>query len=56
LEEISKNFSKGKTYSEKEVNRILQRVYEDYVSLRRALVEYGFIERTNDGRKYWLKE
>lgn len=56
LEEISKNFSKGKTYSEKEVNRILQRVYEDYVSLRRALVEYGFIERTNDGSKYWLKE
>lgn len=56
LEEITKNFSKGKTYSEKEINRILKRVYEDYVTLRRALIEYGYIERTNDGRSYWVKE
>lgn len=56
LAEISKNFSKGKKYSEKEVNRILKRIYEDYVTLRRALVEYGFIERANDCSSYWVKE
>lgn len=56
LAEITKNFSKGKTYSEKEVNRILKRIYEDYVTIRRALIEYGFIERSNDCSSYWVKE
>lgn len=56
LQEISKNFSKGKTYSEKEINRILSRIYEDYATLRRALIEYGFIERSNDCSSYWVKE
>lgn len=56
LSEISKNFSKDKIYTEKEVNRILTRIYEDYATLRRALVEYGFIERKNDGSSYWVKE
>lgn len=56
LTEIVKNFSKGKKYSEKEINRILKRVYEDYATIRRALVEYGFIERSNDCSSYWVKE
>lgn len=56
LQEIVKNFSKGKIYSEKEINRILKRIYEDYATIRRALIEYGFIERTNDCSNYWVKE
>lgn len=56
LQEIVKNFSAGKTYSEREINRILKRVFEDYATIRRALVEYGFIDRTNDGSQYWVKE
>lgn len=56
LSEVVKNFSKGKKYSEKEVNRILQRVYEDYATIRRALIEYGFVERSNDCSRYWVKE
>ncbi|MCY6960102.1 DUF2087 domain-containing protein [Clostridium brassicae] len=56
LEEIVKNFSKGKTYSEKEINRVLKRIYEDYATIRRELIEYGFIERTNDCNSYWVKE
>ena len=55
LEEISKNFSLDKKYTEKEVNRILKRIHEDYMTLRRALIEYGFLERTNDGSAYWVK-
>lgn len=56
LGEIIKNFSRGKKYSEKEINRILKRIYEDYATIRRALVEYGFIERTDDCSSYWVKE
>ena len=56
LEEISKNFKKGKIYTEKEINRILSRIYEDYATVRRALIEYGFLERTDDCSKYWVKE
>lgn len=56
LEEIAKNFSIGKTYSEKEINRILSRIYDDYATIRRALIEYGFIERSNDCSSYWVKE
>lgn len=56
LEEISKNFSRGKHYSEKEINRILKRIYEDYATLRRALIEYGFLDRNNTGTDYWVND
>ncbi|MDU6341306.1 MAG: DUF2087 domain-containing protein [Clostridium sp.] len=56
LEEICKNFKCGKKYSEKEINRILQRIFDDYVTLRRALIEYGFLDRSNDCSEYWVKE
>lgn len=56
LKEIAKNFSMGKIYSEKEINRILKRIYEDNATIRRALIEYGFIERTDDCSRYWVKE
>ena len=56
LEEIVKNFNKDRKYSEKEVNRILKRIYEDYASIRRALIEYGYLERNNDCSEYWIKE
>lgn len=56
LSEVVKNFSKGKKYSEREINRILQRIFEDYATIRRSMVEYGFIERSNDCSSYWVKE
>lgn len=56
LSEVVKNFSVGKKYSEKEINRVLKRIYEDNATLRRALIEYGFIERSNDCSSYWVKE
>ena len=28
---------------------------EDYVTVRRNLIEYGFLDRTADGRTYWVK-
>lgn len=56
LGEIVKNFSTGRTYTEKEINRVLKRIFEDYATIRRALIEYGFIDRSNDCTKYWVKE
>ncbi|MCX7709521.1 MAG: DUF2087 domain-containing protein [Clostridia bacterium] len=55
LGEIVKRFQKDRTYHEKEVNEILKTVYEDHVTLRRYLVEYGFMDRKADGSQYWLK-
>ena len=57
LSEIARNFKPGQAYSEKEVNRILKRIYEvDYVSIRRALIEYGFMDRSDDCSVYRIKE
>ncbi len=56
LEAITKSFNPKKRYTEKEINRVLKRIFDDYATLRRALVEYGFIDRTNDGSSYWVKE
>ncbi|NJD01706.1 MAG: DUF2087 domain-containing protein, partial [Ruminiclostridium sp.] len=55
LKKISKQFNKNKRYSEKELNSILKAIYEDFATVRRYLIEYGFMERTNDCKEYWLK-
>ena len=54
LTKIAEQFEKDKTYSEKEINQILKPIYEDYMTLRRYLIMYGFMERAKDGSKYWL--
>lgn len=53
---IASNFNRGRQYSEKEINRILERIYEDYATLRRYLIEYGFLDRAKDCSSYWVKE
>jgi hypothetical protein len=48
-------FQADRLYSEAEVNAVLKAVYEeDYVSLRRELVDYGYLRRERGGGKYWL--
>ncbi|RPI33390.1 MAG: DUF2087 domain-containing protein [Chloroflexota bacterium] len=48
-------FEPEKGYSEAEVNAVLKSVYEeDFVSLRRDLVDYGYLRRERGGGKYWL--
>lgn len=54
LERIAQTFKQNKTYTEREVNEILKSIYQDYVTIRRYLVMYGFMERTKDGSGYWL--
>lgn len=56
LEFIAAQFEPHRMYSENEMNEILKKVYHDYVSIRRYLIEYGFLDRNKDGSSYWLKE
>ena len=54
LARIAQEFDKSKKYSEKEVNEILKAIFDDFATIRRYLIEYGFMKRTNDGAQYWL--
>ena len=48
-------FEAGKFYSETEVNQIIRNVHEDdYVGLRRELIDMGYLRRERGGGKYWL--
>ena len=51
LDHIVQVFEPGLVYLERDVNAILGRVHDDFASLRRYLVDEGFLERS-DG-KYW---
>lgn len=44
------------SYSEKEVNERLSHIFDDHVTLRRYLIQYGFMERNRDGSGYWVKK
>jgi hypothetical protein len=55
LKNIIKQFDGDKKYTEKEVNRILEEIFSDYVTIRRYLIEYGFMDRLRDGSQYWIK-
>ncbi|WP_189005783.1 DUF2087 domain-containing protein [Deinococcus roseus] len=50
---VAKPFEQGKTYTEKEVNAVLSRFHADTATLRRNLVELGFMQREGGGGKYW---
>ncbi|MGM7720767.1 DUF2087 domain-containing protein [Metabacillus sp. Hm71] len=56
LREIAKRIKGEKTYDEKELNQVLSAVYDDYVLIRRYLIEYGFLTRKPDGSQYWLRK
>jgi hypothetical protein len=56
LREISNSLKRDYHYDEQELNQILKGFYEDYVIIRRYLVEYGFLDRKSDGSSYWLKK
>lgn len=53
LQELAKEFSDQRVYAETDVNQIIMGVFDDYVSIRRYMIQYGFLARTNDGKKYW---
>lgn len=54
LKEVVKLFEADRVYTEKEVNEVLMPVYDDFLSLRRYLVDYGLLRRKDDGSAYWI--
>ncbi|MGP7818667.1 DUF2087 domain-containing protein [Niallia sp. 01092] len=56
LREITNRLDDDKKYTENELNDVLTAIYDDYVLIRRYLIEYGFVDRKADGSSYWLKK
>ncbi|WP_035512520.1 DUF2087 domain-containing protein [Halalkalibacillus halophilus] len=54
LREIMNRFDQGKTYTEKEVNEQLKQAHDDFATIRRYLIEYGFMDRSKDCTEYWV--
>lgn len=55
LRKIAEQFEKNRSYTEKEVNSILTEIYADFATIRRYLIEYGYMERTRDCSAYRLR-
>ncbi len=53
LEWLARGFHPGARYAEREVNEQLLRHHPDYATLRRMLVDYGYLER--DHGVYWRR-
>lgn len=54
LKYLASKFEINHEYSESDVNLILRKYVDDYVTRRRDLVEAHLLERTDDGSSYWL--
>jgi predicted transcriptional regulator len=54
LRYVVQAFEPGVRYSEKQVNERLARYHDDTATLRRELVDLGFMARESGGREYWL--
>lgn len=55
LVRIAQEFQPGRRYTEPEVNVLLKAIFPDFATLRRTLIEYGFLERTPDCSAYWKR-
>lgn len=56
LEAIMVNFYVGKKYTEGEINQILESIFIDFKRLKNELIAYGYIDRTDIGGIYWVKD
>lgn len=56
LNELIQLFEMNKQYNEKEINELLQNVYPDFAILRRYLVDYKYLNRTQDCMTYFVNE
>lgn len=51
---LASKFEPDRFYTEPEVNEIIKPIHDDYASLRRDLISFGFLRRERGGSKYWL--
>lgn len=50
---LAEQFDLAERYSESELDEVLARFYDDYVYLRRSLIEFGFFDRDPTTAMYW---
>lgn len=50
---LAEQFEPGRRYRQDEVNALLGAVWPDPVTLRRDLIDLGFLSRESDGSAYW---
>ncbi|MFD0617233.1 DUF2087 domain-containing protein [Paenibacillus sp. GCM10027629] len=55
LMHLMQRFERNRKYTEHEVNEVLKTASDDFVTLRRYLIEYSFLDRLEDGSSYWVK-
>ena len=53
LRQLAAGLTPARRYTETEINLHLQPIYDDYVTLRRYVVEYRFVDWHADGTAYW---
>lgn len=53
LRHLAAAFEPRVDYTEKEVNTLLRRFHSDTATLRRDLVDAGYLAREGDGSRYW---
>ena len=51
---IATKFEPNKHYTEKQVNAILRDINEDYATVRRYMIDFGYMRRELGGGDYWL--
>jgi hypothetical protein len=51
---LSSQFAPERRYHEREINALIKRYHADSATLRRHLIDYGYMRRANDF--YWLAE
>lgn len=58
LSRLADKFEAGRTYTEKEVNAIIDAAitFGDIELIRRALIDFRFLSRKRDGSQYWKEE
>jgi hypothetical protein len=53
LRYLTQRFEPGQHYTEREVNDIIRQLHEDFVTLRRMLIDFHFLDRQAGGSAYW---
>ena len=53
LRYVLRDIEKDVRYTEQQINDILEKYNEDFPRLRRELVGFGYLNRTNNGSEYW---
>ena len=47
-------FAENKKYMETEVNEIIKEFYEDFSTIRRELINFGYMQRDVYTSEYWV--